>query len=728
MHVFKILQQDANQNSRGSTTQEEPDKGSPTHEEPQGTSENKGLLHKGSFRTIVTSFRKSKRYSKRQSQSEEDSSPEKKEPSNESYFASKIRNSFKAIKKIDFSTAQDRAENELPAQNTEEESRRKKELLSVMEINTLINDKHIKEAFEHIKLVEEKLLEDYSTINNYTENITEYTLRAKDVHLLYENLFRVIKSVVKDSLDCTNTDEQMVYSVVHIINEDALNNYKVAGDNSEIPYLGQHLNWKRLWKQVIRESVTERVDRVPFPTTTTSDKPWLADYLDSLKANTVQDLLKVKNTLSPLYPEDYDVCGTYIQCFHGALSSTLQNKILPLCQQLSQLYSFLNWVLNTYTSDTFMGSPDLQLEVTKANLSPLLDSGCLNKLKQDYIIALQETIKAYLTKILEIEMEKWELGEEPEKETLQDSSLSPIYIDIVEMTGKHVRESTKLSEDLEISSSLACMEEIGNFAARLQTAFKDWSSSRFTAVCLQYLVLYTNSFIKLRNNIPQSDSEQDIKGEENLTKAIHSLKQHFFQLFKMETEPHFQKLITKKWLKKGTAFQAIRKTADLYKVLKYLIEPNAKEMGCEVHRYLVKAYITQIMMRKMRLNRLKRKKASETMRRECEDLNNIAQELGSDQEWLSPSIQYISEIIGLRKTDEIQSKIETFFKAYPDIGEEHILSILHLQGMGRNKKLSMLYNFRELQNTEAPTPPNGPQQRLFAEIECSTRVSCFSSF
>ncbi|MEE6493752.1 hypothetical protein FKM82_016933 [Ascaphus truei] len=368
--------------------------------------------------------------------------------------------------------------------------------LQVLQISDLIIDKQLKMAFTNIYLMEKKLLEEHNN-NYYKGNGTEYARRVKDVDLLYVRLVTEITSIVKDSLDQAPIDEKLMASVVCVINEEAAapRNAQVAGANSESRLLGKPRNWKPLWKKVIEDSMKERVGAVPIPRT--ENRTWLAEYLESLKTNITRDLLKVKNSLTPLYPEDYDVCSTYARCFHSAVSSHLKSKILPLGLEFSQLYGLLDWVMNTYRSDTFMDNPDLKPEVNIASLPPLLDDEDLRKLKSDYSTALQETIKKYLTNILQIEKQKWEGEEEPEKEILQDCCQPSIYIDIVEMIGQHVRQSAKLSEDLETCSFQACIVELGIFASNLESAVKDWSNRRFTALFVQYFVIYVNSFIKL---------------------------------------------------------------------------------------------------------------------------------------------------------------------------------------------------------------------------------------
>ncbi|KAG8449273.1 hypothetical protein GDO86_016082, partial [Hymenochirus boettgeri] len=631
----------------------------------------KGIQKKNSFLRTVGNVRNSLRLSVRHSLTDKsDSSPKKKEPTDASKDLSlKTKFSFKSKKKLDLENTQESPKTENRPTEGMADINPDREQLSVLEIHGLIDGKHLKEAFENIRIMEESLLREYMSDNNCDSNTKDYALRAKDVNLLYKSLSTVIQSAVKDSLHGDNIDEQLVTSAVYVIKaeeEISYNNQTVSGVSLELLQIGQPRRWKKLWQDTINDSVSERISTLPV--NPSENNPWLAEHLELLRTRTVQDLLKVKSSLKPLYPEQYDVCVTYIRAFHRKLSSHLQGTIIPGCKQCSQLYALLYWILNTYRSEEFLQNPDLQPEVNNANLPPLLESECLSKLKNDYNTALQETIRKYMANILKMEVDKWENEKESNEEILKDSENPPLYLDIEEIIGKHVRESAKLSEDLEISAFQICMEELDFFASELEKTFTRRFEAKLTNLFLQNMVTYVNSFLKLRKIPMQSDSEACKKAEDSLTEAMAHITQHFFILFNSETKPYFKKILTKKWLTKDSAFKAIMTcTGDLNHSLKYLDCPIDKEFSNGIHKHLAKEYIAQIMKRKMRLNFKNRKKASQIMSQQWEELNKTACELGSDQEWLFHAVQYISNIIGLRKKDEITQKIKSLFKTYPTI-------------------------------------------------------------
>ncbi|XP_040189713.1 exocyst complex component 3-like protein 4 [Rana temporaria] len=662
--------------------------------------------------------RLSKIYHKKHEHAEEPNSPDKKEsPGGSGSLVNKLKTSMKVKKKIDFNEHEGyNKKDELGQEDKMEAVEEEEVLLSVMQINELIHGRQLQKAFRSIKFMEDKLIEE-SQGDNYYENITEFTIRAKDVDLLYGSLFNMVRSIVKETL-VQEVDDSLVATLVHVIENETIvhENTSVPLGSSEI-ILGQPRRWKHLWREAVKDSVVKRVESVPL---NPKEESWLPKHLETLKANTLIDLIKVKNSLMSLYPEDYKVCSIYLRSFHDALSSHIQKNVVTYASELSQLYSLLNFTMKKYKSKEFMANPELHPEMNAATLPPVIGGECLEKLKKDYNTALQGIIKRYYHNILEMEKNKWEKEVEVEEETFEEL---PLHTDIEHIIGTHVRESSKLSEELERSAFHICVEHLGSFSTRLQETFMGWSGNNFKLLSIQYSVVYINSLTKLRHNTTQSDADECRVAETNINTAIETLKQHIFHLFTRDTKPQFQKLITKKWLKKSAAFSAIMKSAKiLCQCVKYLSSPHGKEMACRAHKYLVKEYIAQIMKRKVSLNPLNRKKAAEKMKEESKLFNSVADEMGSDREGLFEVISCISEIIGSKKKEEIKPKLEDLHHLYPDVSEEHILCILHVQGTGRSRKL--LEHFHQLQRNRQP--PNEPGDRLFSEIDCVTQVACFS--
>ncbi|XP_029453862.1 exocyst complex component 3-like protein 4 isoform X2 [Rhinatrema bivittatum] len=653
----------------------------PALEEQLGSEEKK--IRRRSLLERFSYFRTSIRNPPAEKEIEDQSFPDKKPQASESHRTSlKQKASVKSLKKPD--TEQRGTEGS--AEKADVPMR--KGPLSVMQIHELIQSKKFQEAFSSIKLLEDELLVENNS-KKHEDNGTEYSRRAMDVHLLYSCLFDVMKSVVEDALGQANCDGQLVASVVDVINEEerAHSVHGREAASSETNGLGMPKKWKALWRESVSESIRKRVHSVPIPPRK-ENKSWLAVHLGYLKTNVHHDLLKIKHSVKNHYPEDYNVCCLYVANFHSAISSHLQENIVNKSLEFEELYALLDWVLNTYCSEALMGNPELKPEANIESLPPLLEPPVLKGLKDDYCKSLRKKMNKQWENILNMETEKWNKEEEPALERCQnqDSYHLPIYIDIQEMIEQHVRVSGKLCKDLESPALQICLEGLQQFIKRLEREFMDWDKEKKSSKFVPYLIVYINSFLELRIDTEKGDAS-DLKENMTgvLTMAIQNFKDYFFQRLQLET----------------------------------------REFVNGVRKHMVKEYIAQIMHQKMSLKRSNRAKAAQKMMQEAEEMKRVTAELDLDSEWPFLAVHLISEIVGIKRKEKIEKNLGKIYHEYPDISEEHVLAILHLQGTRRRKKLSIVEYFKRLQK-ERPNMGNEDKRTLFAEIEVPSTFNCFS--
>uniref|UniRef100_A0ACB8G5Y1 Uncharacterized protein n=1 Tax=Sphaerodactylus townsendi TaxID=933632 RepID=A0ACB8G5Y1_9SAUR len=224
----------------------------------------------------------------------------------------------------------------------------KKEPLSVMEINTLIQRRQLLEAFENIKDLEMDLLVERDS-KKYEDNPKEYTVKAKDIELLYDHISKVIRQIVQEMLDLSSLDEKALTSLAILIEtEEEIHSETSKVTSSDGPAaLGSARNWRDLWKEAVNQSVKGRVSNVPVPSKEDTEY-WLSVHLESLRTAIRDDLLKVKSHIQEYYPQDYNVCDTYMEAFHKALSVHLQGILEDNTLTLSEFYALLNWIHNVY--------------------------------------------------------------------------------------------------------------------------------------------------------------------------------------------------------------------------------------------------------------------------------------------------------------------------------------------------------------------------------------------
>ncbi|KAF7251791.1 Exocyst complex component 3-like protein 4 [Varanus komodoensis] len=337
-------------------------------------------------------------------------------------------------------------------------------VLVVMQIHQLIQKGHLLEAFRNISALEKELLAARGA-KKFDDNPKEYIVRAKDVNMLYDSVSKEIQHIAEEILDLPKGDTQVLTSLVALIEEEEKTHAgaaNIAVPSEPASCLGLARNWRELWEKTVAESVKARVLKVPVPFKA-DNSPWLAMHLEHLERRITQDLLTVKHWLQKSFPQHYNVCDTYLNAFHEALSFHLQG-ILEGNSSLgyNEYYTLLDWIINRYSSEVFLGHPDLKPEMKTEELPSLLTPGLLAKLKNDCINSVKQKTRNCFENILMLEMkEKWESEEQPDAPQSQyHSSLS---LDIQTLIGEHMKTSGNISKKLETAVLEVNLKELIEF-------------------------------------------------------------------------------------------------------------------------------------------------------------------------------------------------------------------------------------------------------------------------
>nr|XP_021384604.1 exocyst complex component 3-like protein 4 [Lonchura striata domestica] len=150
-------------------------------------------------------------------------------------------------------------------------------------------------------------------------------------------------------------------------------------------------------------------------------------------------------------------------------------------------------------------------------------------------------------------------------------------------------------------------------------------------------------------------------------------------------------------------------------------EPLGQELLHEVHKYVVKEYVTQIIKPRWKMNRETRQQVSRKMSLEAAIIHSSLIDQGSHADWLLPVIDHIASIIGEKKKDKIKAYVKELCLDYPDIRKEHVLAILALRGLGRARRAAI---FQQVHHTQESSD-GGKGGTLFTEIDVPVICSCF---
>ncbi|NXG14985.1 EX3L4 protein, partial [Grallaria varia] len=532
-------------------------------------------------------------------------------------------------------------------------------------INELIQKRQLLEAFASTKLLEDETVSEQDA-EKYKDNPQEFVRKSKDVDLLYNSITNAIQSIVEGTLEDPTVEETLLTSIVTLIaREEAAHPNTDSAAHLGSNLLGRSRKWREMWREAINDSAKKRVLKAPMASKE-EESSWLDRHLSDLQKNLREDLLKIKLSVKKCYPEEYQVCDTYVEAFHKAIASHLQH----LCQEpldFNELHTLLSWVTNTYHSELCLGHPDLKPEVKTENLSLLLTPADLDKLKNNYIASAKEKIKSYFGNILRLEVtEKWEKEVHPEvKENLYHASLS---FDIQTIIGEHMKLSGAISGSLETKLLELCVTELLEFIPRFEKAFTAWSTAQDSPIFAPYFVAYINSFHELISGL---ETEFKVNTEE-LQKILVALTRNFTNIFltklRTKAQPLLKKILTKDWILDTERPVSLASTVSQFSEhLQHMREPTGQELLREIHRYVMREYIAQVIKHRWRMDRETRQEVSQKMELEATILHNTLIDQGSDSNWLIPAVRNISRIIGEKKKDKIKDYVKKLCQKYPDI-------------------------------------------------------------
>ncbi|XP_043553406.1 exocyst complex component 3-like isoform X1 [Chiloscyllium plagiosum] len=595
--------------------------------------------------------------------------------------------------------------------------------LSVMEINQLISQNQLLEANKNINKLEEELLreKEHEKDEKYRQ---EYTKKVRDFNLLCDKLAEQIISIVTNSFIIAKQDSRSLCMASKVVEleEAADKKWEERMNPPGTNCFRRPRKWNDLWKETVYKSVQERIATVPL-LTKQQDVKWLALHLEQLQQTILEDLKIVKDFIQKCYPENFKVFNVYIECYHCAISSHLE-RIQQKHLELNELYLFLNWVLHIYQSGDVMSHPDLSPEVNMKELGPLLDQEVMENVMDKYAKALKVIISNWMKNSLEEEKTKLLEFETREPELMMDCYHSNMAYDITQMVYECLKNVDHISKKLKGKALHICFDELENL---IHCYHQDLVMSKPNVVPV--LVVGLNTCIDLRENVEKLKQDNDVhanKIEKTLNNVVKQLNNSISNEILLQLKLCFKKLITKKWLTNSEDFNQIISIAEKYcEEFKKMKPANYQVLISGIHYQFVKEYIAQIMKQRFNCKSSKeRDKAANKIKEELETINKMYEEHGSTASWLLPITQELPDFIGSNES-ELETKLNTLYMDYPDIGEKHLLALLHFRGILRGKKKSNLIKYfnqlvKESEDSITLTHP------LFEDIKFDGQLNCMS--
>lgn len=577
-------------------------------------------------------------------------------------------------------------------------------------VTDLITERQLVKAFEQLRYLETRLVAD-KTSRTFAQDPTAYARRAMDVCLHYDGIAAEIGAIVREALGSEGVDGEALAELAQVVNleEEAHQAPQAEGD-----FLSTPRHWRRHWEDAVLRSAQERVQQTGVKVTpgAAEGSSDLAQLLAELGGVVRRDLQKVRLEIQPAYEAtDFPVWETYLRAFHSAVAQRLQ-ELARDARGCEQLYVLLDWAANVYGSPDFLGAPDLALPTEP--LPPLLEPALWARLESDYTNFLETKITSCFDSILQLEQSRWEAGEE--LEVLQGLYHTPLSIDVHMLVAEHVKAAGAISSELEATTLQICARALCLFVPRFEKAFL---ASKAVSEC--YLGAYINACVEMRTSLLARFPGTVKELEKPLVAATNSFQKHLLQMAQQDIQPLFKMLYTKSWLTQDTLHPLMDKVVNFAHHLEHVTPLLAQETLQEVHRFVVREYLGQVLRPHERFSGLDRVNGSHKMSLDAQAISSTFQGLGSEAKWLDQAILSVAEILGETYKDDIQRHLETLIRSYPDIRRDHVLAILALRRLGRRRNHNLLQHTQDLLRA-APEIRPSPRRVLFEEIEVPTSV------
>ncbi|XP_062944391.1 exocyst complex component 3-like protein 4 [Cynocephalus volans] len=577
----------------------------------------------------------------------------------------------------------------------------------------LITERQLLAAFEQLRHLETQLVASKAS-GTFEQDPTAFARRAMDLCLHYDGLAAEMGAIVRETLGSEGVHAAVLAELAQVVRAEEEAHPAPPADGD---FLRTPRRWLRHWEDAVRRSVQERVQRVGAGETSGAAEgaSGLAQLLAELGGLVRRDLQKVRLEVQPAYAAaGFPAWEVYLRAFHGAVAQRLQELALG-ARGCEQLYLLLDWAANVYGSPGFLGALDLALPTEP--LPPLLAPDVWARLESDYTSFLETKITSCFDRILQMERSRWAAAEAPD--VLQGLYHAPLSIDTHMLVAEHVKAAGAISAELEATTLRICARALGLFVPRFEKAFLESE-----AVSAPHLGAYINACEELRTSLMARFPGALEELEKPLVAATCSFQKHLLEGLQRDVQPLFKALCTKGWLTQDTLHPLMDKVVVFAHHLKHVARSRAQETLQEVHRFVVREYLAQVLRPRERLRGDERVSGAQKMSLDAQAIGDTFQSLGSEATWLDLAIPCVAEILGETYKEDIRRHLEKLIGSYPDIRRDHILAILALRRLGRRRNQSLLQHAQDLLRAVAEAAGSGAARDrvLFEEIEVPTSV------
>ncbi|XP_007941102.2 exocyst complex component 3-like protein 2 [Orycteropus afer afer] len=421
----------------------------------------------------------------------------------------------------------------------------------------------------------------------------------------------------------------------------------------------------------------------------------------------------------PAYPAGLGAFGVYLRGYHGALADWLgaaARRRLPLADR----YALLHWHNQVYPREV-LGLVDM-VALENGELGPLLSPGTLRGLEDECVTDVKAQTRAALLRVLQEDEERWGAIED------QPGSLAQ---DVCELLEEHTERAPRISQEFGERMAHCCLGGLAEFLQSFQQRVErfhenpgvrelppDTYISRTIALVNCGPPLRTLAERLARVGPPESEPAREAAASAlaRVTRLCHRV---LADLLFQELQPHFNKLMRRKWLSSPEALDGIVGTLGAQALaLRRMQDEPYQALVAELHRRALVEYVRPLLRGRLRCRSARtRSRVAGRLREDSAQLQRLFRRLESQASWLDAVVPHLAEVLQLEDTPSIQVEVGVLVRDYPDIRQKHVAALLDIRGL-RNAaaRHEILAVARDLELSEGVALATPRDRAFFADI------------
>ncbi|XP_032341708.1 exocyst complex component 3-like protein 2 isoform X4 [Camelus ferus] len=365
-------------------------------------------------------------------------------------------------------------------------------------------------------------------------------------------------------------------------------------------------------------------------------------------------------------------------------------------------------------------------------LGSLLSPGTLRGLEDECVTDVKAQTRAALLRVLQEDEEHWGSAED------WSSSLAQ---DVCELLEEHTERAPRISQEFGERMAHCCLGGLAEFLQSFQQRVERFHENPGVRELLPDT--YISRTISLVNcgpllralaerlarvGPPESEPAREAAASalDRVTRLCHRV---LTDLLFQELQPHFNKLMRRKWLSSSEALDGIVGTLGAKALaLRRMQDEPYQALVAELHRRALIEYVRPLFRGRLRCGSTRtRSRVAGRLREDAAQLQRLFRRLESQASWLDAVVPRLAEVLHLEDTPSIQMEVGMLVRDYPDIRRKHVATLLDIRGLRHTvARHEILAVARDLELSEGGALSPSRDHAFFADIPVPRPPFCLS--